>query len=318
MSTLTDTKKPNKFFLLLIGLIIILLVGLIDYLTGTEMEFSLFYLLPIILLTWYLGSIVGFIASVLSAVVYYVVDILSGSAYSRPFISYWNAAIPLVIFLIVTVLAAALKRSRLHGKELALTDNLTGAIDTRSFSELSTKEIERARVNKQPFSVAYLDLDDLKSVNDSLGKSVGDRVLSSVVKQAKRELRKVDTVARLGGDEFAILMPVADQDDIKEAISRVQSRLLKEMKKRKWPVTFTIVGLTCVKIPQTSDELIKYLEDRMVAAKKGGKNSVSYTMYGETSASPEAAAAPGALAVPEAPAAAEVAVIPDVPEKPAQ
>ena len=318
MSTLTDTKKPNKFFLLLIGLIIILLVGLIDYLTGTELEFSLFYLLPIILLTWYLGSIVGFIASVLSAVVYYVVDILSGSAYSRPFISYWNAAIPLVIFLIVTVLVAALKRSRLHGKELALTDNLTGAIDTRSFSELSTKEIERARVNKQPFSVAYLDLDDLKSVNYSLGKSVGDRVLSSVVKQAKRELRKVDTVARLGGDEFAILMPVADQDDTKEAISRVQSRLLKEMKKRKWPVTFTIVGLTCVKIPQTSDELIKYLEDRMVAAKKGGKNSVSYTMYGEMSASPEAAAAPGALAVPEAPAAAEVAVIPDVPEAPAQ
>src|SRR4030065_685992 len=163
MSTLTDTKKPNKFFLLLIGLILILLVGLIDYLTGTELEFSLFYLLPIILLTWYLGSIVGFIVSVLSAVVYFVVDILSGSVYSRPFISYWNAAIPLVVFLIVTVLVAALKRASMHGKELALTDNLTGAIDTRSFSELSTKEIERARGNKQPFSVPYIDLGDLKS-----------------------------------------------------------------------------------------------------------------------------------------------------------
>jgi len=312
MSIPADSKKPNKFFLLLIGLIIILLVGLIDYLTGAEMEFTLFYLLPIILLTWYTGSIVGFIASVLSAVVYYVVDVVSGPEYSRLFISYWNAAIPLAIFLIVTVLVAALKRSRMHGKELALTDNLTGAIDTRSFSELSTKEIERARANKQPFSVAYLDLDDLKSVNDSLGKSVGDRVLSSVVKQAKRELRKVDTVARLGGDEFAILMPVTDQDDAKEAISRVQSRLLKEMKKRKWPITFSIVVLTCVKIPQTSDELIKRLEDLMVTAKKGGKNSVSYTMYGEESpvSASEALPAPAPEALP--------ATTPEMPEAPEQ
>jgi diguanylate cyclase (GGDEF)-like protein len=250
--------------------------------------------------------------------VYYVVDILSGSVYSRPFISYWNAAIPLVIFLIVTVLVAALKRARMQGKVLALTDNLTGAIDTRSFSELATKEIERARVNKQPFSVAYLDLDDLKSVNDSLGKSEGDQVLGSVVRQSKRELRKVDAVARLGGDEFAILMPVVDQDDAKEAVGRVQSRLLKEMKKHKWPITFTIVVLTCVKIPQTSDELIKRLEDLMVAAKKGGKNSVSYTMYGEASASTEAAAYPEAPAVPEVPAAAEPAVIPELPEAPEQ
>jgi diguanylate cyclase (GGDEF)-like protein len=187
----------------------------------------------------------------------------------------------------------------MQGKVLALTDNLTGAIDTRSFSELATKEIERARVSKQPFSVAYLDLDDLKSVNDSLGKSEGDRLLSSVVKQAKRELRKVDTVARLGGDEFAMLMPVADQEDAKEAISRVQSRLLNEMKKRKWPITFSIVVLTCVKIPQTSDELIKRLEDLMVAAKKGGKNSVSYTMCGEEQPAPPAAPAAAALPVPE-------------------
>jgi diguanylate cyclase (GGDEF)-like protein len=286
MSSLTDSNKPNKLFISLAALIIILLIGLIDYLTGDEMEFSVFYLLPIILLTWYGGSIVGLIAAVISAVVYYVVDAVAGRTYSQQYISYWNSAVPLAIFLIVSSLVTAWKRARMQGKVLSLTDNLTGAIDTRSFSELSSKEIERARANRQPLSVAYLDLDNLKSVNDSLGKSVGDRVLSSVVKQAKRELRKVDTVARLGGDEFAILMPVTDQEDAREAISRVQNCLLKEMKKHKWPITFTIVVLTCLKIPQTSDELIKRLEDLMVAAKKGGKNSVSYTMYGEEQPAP--------------------------------
>lgn len=318
MSISADSKKPNKFFLLLIGLIIIFLIGLIDYLTGPEIAFSLFYLLPIILITWYVGSVVGFIASIISAVVYYVVDILTGAEYSQLFVSYWNAAIPLAFFLIITVLLAALKRSYAQGKVLALTDNLTGAIDTRSFSEVATKEIERARANKQPLSVAYLDLDELKSVNDSLGKSIGDRVLSSVVKQAKRELRKVDTVARLGGDEFAILMPVTDQDDAKEIISRVHSRLMKEVKKRKWPITFSIVVLTCFKMPLTSDELIRRLEDLMVTAKKGGKDSLSYSMYGEVPpvTEPEAlpTPAPEALTAPS-PEESEEREEPEVPEE---
>jgi diguanylate cyclase (GGDEF)-like protein len=303
MSTLTDSNKPNKLFISLAALIIILLIGLIDYLTGDEMEFSVFYLLPIILLTWYAGSIVGFVAAVISAAVYFVVDTVAGRSYSQQYISYWNTAVPLAIFLIVSSLVTAWKRARMQGKVLAHTDNLTGAFDTRSFSELSTKEIERARANRQPLSVAYLDMDNLKSVNDNLGKSVGDRVLSSVVRQAKHELRKIDTVARLGGDEFAILMPVTDQDDAREAIARVQNCLLKEMKKHKWPITFTIVVLTCLKMPQTSDELIKRLEDLMVVAKKGGKNSVSYTTFGEEQPAPAPVALPAPE--PEAPIAPE-------------
>lgn len=306
MTASTNPQKPNTFFLLLVGLILILLVGLIDYLTGAEMEFSVFYLLPIFVVTWYAGSLYGLLAAIVSTVVYYAVDILSGSEYSKPFIAYWNAAIPLAIFLIVTLLLAALKRAYARGRKLSLTDNLTGAIDTRSFSELATQEIERARVNRQPLTVAYLDLDALRSVNDSLGKSVGDKVLSSVVKQAQRELRDADTIARLGGDEFAILMPVFDQEDAKEAVGRVQARLLKEMKKKKWPITFTIVVLTCYKIPQSSDELIKRLEDLMATAKQAGKDSVTYVLNGEAPVAAPAAVPEVAPAVPVAEAAQEV------------
>jgi hypothetical protein len=81
------------------------------------------------------------------------------------------------------------------------------------------------------------------------------------------------------------------------------------MKKRKWPITFTIVVLTCIRMPQTSDELIKRLEDLMFVAKKGGKNSVSYTTFGDEQLAP----APVALPAPEP----EAPIAPE-PETPAE
>lgn len=85
------------------------------------------------------------------------------------------------------------------------TDYLTGALNPRGFYERVQQEIGRSARTHKPFAVAYIDLDNFKVVNDTLGHSVGDELLITVVSILDNHLRKIDVVARLGGDEFAIL-----------------------------------------------------------------------------------------------------------------
>ena len=279
MDFIERLDRHNKFFWLLVSLSLIAVIGLVDYLTGPQMAFSLFYLLPISLLTWVAGGVYGFILSVASAIVWFIADLAAGGTYSNPLILYWNTAIRLSFFIIVTWLLSLQKRTLEHVKELAQEDSLTGAANTRRFSELVNEEIQRTRRYQHPFSVAYLDLDNFKAVNDGFGHSVGDQVLTTIVKQARQELRKVDTVGRLGGDEFAILMPETDQAAAMEAITRLQGRVLDEMQRHNWPVTFSTGVLICHIAPESSDELIKCADDLMYAVKNSSKNSIRFAAY---------------------------------------
>jgi diguanylate cyclase (GGDEF)-like protein len=278
---LDHLEKRSNLFWAIAGIIFIVGIGAIDYLTGYEIAFSLFYLFPVCLLTWFGGRGLGFAASIASAMVWLLADVQSGHSYASPLILYWNSIIRLSFFIIVTLLLSALKTAHEHEKELARADNLTGAVNGRYFSELLLMEIERSQRHKRPFTLALIDLDNFKSVNDRFGHSVGDQVLCTIVKLARSGLRKVDIVARLGGDEFAFLLPETDQAASQVAITRVQSSLQDEMLRNNWPVTFSIGVMTCVRVnaPQTSDELMKRVDDMMYSVKNTGKNSIRYSIF---------------------------------------
>ncbi len=279
MKLVQSLEKRNKSFWTITGAILIAGVGVVDFLTGYEISFSLFYLLPISLVTWFAERRLGIVASITSAIVWLVVESTSRHPYSHTVIYFWNSAIRFGFFIIGTLLLSALKSALEHEKDLARIDNLTGAVNARFFAELVQMEIERSRRYNHPLSVAYLDLDNFKTVNDHFGHSTGDKVLYTVVKYAKNQLRKVDIVARLGGDEFAILLPETDQAEAQVAISKIQIELLDEMRRNNWPVTFSIGVLTCIEMPQTTDELIKKADNLMYSVKNGGKNSITYSSY---------------------------------------
>jgi diguanylate cyclase (GGDEF)-like protein len=279
MNIVNNLEKRSKLFWAITGIVLLFGVGAVDFLTGYEISFSLFYLFPIILVAWFAGRPLGVATSIASAVIWLVVDITSGHIYSRPLIHYWNGTIRFGFFIVVTLLMSALKNALEHQKELSHIDNLTGAINSRFFSELVQKEIDRFQRHSRPFTVVYIDFDNFKAVNDDFGHSIGDKVLCTAVKYAKLLLRKIDVIARLGGDEFALLLPETDQAGAKVAISKIQIGLLDEMHKNNWPVTFSIGVLTCVNMPQTTDELIKRADELMYLVKKNGKNSINYSVY---------------------------------------
>jgi diguanylate cyclase (GGDEF)-like protein len=276
LNFLASFEKLNKLFVIAIGFVLIGIVGIIDFLTGYEIAFSLFYLIPISLVTWLTGRRFGMVMSLFSTIVWFISDVAAGASYSHPLIYAWNTIIILGFFIIVTYLLASLRTSLEHTKELASTDYLTGAVNSRVFYDLLQTEINRSQRYKNPFTIAYIDLDNFKTVNDDFGHNIGDQVLRFVVNQVIKHLRKTDVVARLGGDEFALLLPETNQESAKIVLSKLQCDILAGMQQNNWQVTLSIGVLTCIDAPHAAEEVIKIVDDLMYSVKRGSKNGIKY------------------------------------------
>ena len=253
------------------------LIGLVDWVTGFEISFGFFYLLPVAFAAWYIGTPAGIAVSLLSASVWFAAYDLAGGSHTSPVILYWNAATRFGFFFVVAALLGKLRRLLTFERSLSRLDFLTGVLNSRAFGELATAEILRAKRYPHPFTVAYIDLDNFKTVNDGMGHSTGDTLLCTVADVMRRALRATDVVARLGGDEFAVLMPETDGDAARVGIEKLQTMLLSEMQRHGWPVTFSIGALTCRTPPATADQLITLADNLMYDVKHGSKNAVAYS-----------------------------------------
>ena len=278
MRELSRLEKRSRHFWITTGALLIVLVALIDILTGPEVSFALFYLAPIVLVTWFAGRPLGVVTSILSTIAWSIADMMSGTTYSHPLIRYWNTSTRLAFFLMATFflpLLQALERE----KELARRDYLTGAANRLFFVESMQGELIRSQRYDRPFTIVFADIDNFKAVNDRFGHAVGDELLRAVVTRATANLRKSDLVARMGGDEFAFFMPETTPEAAKGAVTKLQSALLDEMVQKGWPVTLSIGALTCLATPATIDDVMKRVDDLMYAAKKQGKNQAAFDVY---------------------------------------
>jgi GGDEF domain-containing protein len=127
------------------------------------------------LITWVSGSRIGIIASFISSLVWLAADAASGNTYSNPLIPFWNTLIRFSFFIIITLLLAALKDALGIEKEFARIDSLTGAVNSRFFYELAQMEIDRSQRYKHPFTLAYIDLDNFKTLNDQFGHQICEK-----------------------------------------------------------------------------------------------------------------------------------------------
>ena len=275
-----DLTQWSKSTALVVGFCLIFAIGVIDYATGYELSLSLFYLIPVSLLAWTTGRWFGLLGALISACVWVFADLMAGERYSRLFYVFWHIVTRASLLGTSALLFSALRKSIEHEKALARIDHLTGAANTRSFQEMLRSEIERSRRYKRPFTLAYIDLDNFKIINDSFGHSTGDLLLQTVVTVIKSHARSTDMVARLGGDEFALLLPEADEKAAQTAITKTRESLVLEMGRRGWPVTVSIGALTCVDTSLGADELLKQVDDLMYSAKIKGKNSISFSIQG--------------------------------------
>jgi diguanylate cyclase (GGDEF)-like protein len=269
-------SKLSRRTILISVLLFIFLLGILDFDSGFETTFSFFYLIPIAIATWYLGKTEGRIMVVLSIITWAVSNRLAGEVYSQEIIRYWNAGIRLIVFILFAELLYGLKLALLHEQALSRTDFLTGIYNSREFYERADLEILRARRNGNPMTVAYMDLDSFKQVNDRHGHREGDKLLKIIAQTASSVIRKTDVVARMGGDEFVFLFPDSDQTKARVALEKVKLALVNKMRESNLPITFSIGAVTFLSAPQSTDEMLHKADKLMYEVKESGKNEIAY------------------------------------------
>jgi diguanylate cyclase (GGDEF)-like protein len=162
--------------------------------------------------------------------------------------------------------AIAVANARLFAaqQELATRDPLTGLRNHREFHEVLGRELERSRRYGAPVSVALLDLNGFKLVNDASGHAAGDRVLRATAAALERSCRESDLAFRLGGDEFALLLPETSAEEA-EAVARRAADAAGEADAR----TSAAFGVACWPADATTKDALLAHADAGLYAMKG-------------------------------------------------
>lgn len=159
---------------------------------------------------------------------------------------------------------------------LVREDPLTHSLNRRGLDEEFMREIARADRYQTAFSVAMLDVDNFKALNDLRGHQTGDEALVHLVKVAKEALRVTDHIARLGGEEFLILMPNTGIDEAQRTVARLQRTLTKQYflhNNERVLITFS-AGVAERASGEAQDTLVARADAAMYQAKQAGKNRV--------------------------------------------
>ncbi len=261
------------------SLAIVLLIGWIDKVTGPDIGFSLFYLVPIAISAWYGGRVSTIAVAVLAAASWLAADLSYRENDTAIAISFWNAFTRLVIFASEGIFIALLQEDReklraLAEREsvLARTDSNTDLPNTRAFLERAHVELRRG----VPLAVLYIDLDNFKVFNDRLGHAAGDDILVEVARILRETVPDTDVAARIGGDEFAVLL-CCDVDDLR--VRRISSAIAERI--QAIAAAYEDIGFGATigvaffhQPPETAEELLRTADDAMYHGKTLGKGRV--------------------------------------------
>jgi diguanylate cyclase len=155
-------------------------------------------------------------------------------------------------------------------------DPLTGALNRKGMDEAMDREVANAQRKETPLSVALLDIDNFKKLNDTLGHATGDVALAHLTTVARECMRPQDTLARYGGEEFVILLPDTPLDKGVVAMTRLQRELTKRLfltGTEKVLITFS-AGVAELGADEKGADAIKRADQAMYLAKRAGKNRV--------------------------------------------
>lgn len=273
ISCIEKEKQPH---VMLLGIMMIIFVGIADFQTGYTVGFSLFYLIPIFIITWGTTYVWGMLASFLSAISWTFAHYLSGLVYESAFGPFWNICVRMLYFIIVVVTIDQLKKALLRERNLAQYDALTGICNSACFRERAHSEMAKALRHNRTLTLAYIDCDNFKTVNDTLGHRQGDILLVLIADTLKQNIRSIDIAGRLGGDEFVILLPETEMEGAKVLMNRLHHILSKGVQEVSPSVTFSIGVAIFHTMPVSLDEMIHQADQLMYTAKKSGKNTIRY------------------------------------------
>ncbi len=176
------------------------------------------------------------------------------------------------------------ERKRFEGElgYLADHDPLTGLLNRRAFVRELTERVVQARHSGGGGALLFMDIDDFKQVNDTLGHSAGDRAIAGVARAVEQQVRETDVLARLGGDEFGVLLPTATPAEAEALAARLLGAVreldtLTPACGRQLTVSIGVAELVEPSVEMSADDLLIDSDLAMYAAKGAGKDRYSVT-----------------------------------------
>jgi diguanylate cyclase (GGDEF)-like protein len=270
MSSLIESDSRYGTAWFLIGLAMVVALGHADYAGGRDLNFAPFYVVPIALVTWGSGLSAGITLSAASAAAWIVAETFQGADYTTP--SYlWNSLIRAAAYIGIAILLARFRKTLRAERVRARTDYLTGAANAAHFSEMAVRELRRARRSRRPMSIAFVDVDDFKQINDHYGHAAGDRVLQAAAGAMRRNVRRGDVVARVGGDEFVMLFPETDEACAGVLIARIRQSLGEELEREGFQVSLSVGIATFAVPPRSVEEMVSAADQAMYTVKAATK-----------------------------------------------
>ena len=160
-------------------------------------------------------------------------------------------------------------------REQAVTDALTGLYNRRYFEEALEKEVQRAKRQKQPFSIIGIDLDYLKKINDTYGHTFGDLAIKTIADVLKSNARSVDVPARIGGEEFNVLLPGINSEGAMIAAERIRKSIESVEIDTIGHITGSLGVATYFEHSEDVEELLELNDQAMYTSKRNGRNRVT-------------------------------------------
>jgi diguanylate cyclase (GGDEF)-like protein len=269
------TKNRAK----LVAAVALLAIAGVDYVTDVELRVGLFYLVPVVFVAWSAGLRWGVVYACAASAFSVGRGLIGGHPYSHPIYFYYEVTVTLVILLSASYLVARFRQTQETLTTLARYDSLTGLPNRATFLERLNLELARHRRFERPFSLAILDCDDFKLVNDAHGHLEGDRLLQIAAATLQGALRRTDLASRLGGDEFAVLLPETDAESAIKVIGGVVTHLHEAISKGGWVATFSAGVAVYRGVPASTEAALLGADRLMYDVKRAGKRGQKVEIF---------------------------------------
>lgn len=270
-------NRSRAIFLL--ALVTVVIIAYSDFLTGAHISVMLLYAFPVLLSAWYCGKLESLFIAFAATAGWLIINLLDQSSGESLGIVSWNAFNRFGMFALIAYavslqvkLRLALEREQLK----ADTDRLTGLLNKEAFRERSEQAIAHARRYNHPVSLAFIDLDNFKQVNDTQGHARGDKLLQEFSETIIATIRKTDIAGRIGGDEFCIFFPETDHIMVRAAVEKLTRALDIMTSQSGWQITASLGVVSCKEIDETFDALLGKADKLMYEAKSRGKNKAEF------------------------------------------
>lgn len=265
----------------------IAIIGVVDWASGVELRVFPLYFAPISFAAWHRGWSGAVVVAALATASWFASNFLAGRTFSTMSVWMMNTLVQGVSFAFVGLLIATLRTALIRERDIGRIDPVTAVANSRAFYEQGATLLALCRRKRHPVTVAYVDLDHFKAVNDRLGHAAGDELLRRVATLLQRSVRPSDLFARLGGDEFALLLPESNPEEAAAVLERLRRIVTEALASGEPPVTASVGAVTFTTAPETVEEMVREADSRMYAAKRRGRNRVQLEVV-----SPKAASAP--------------------------